>query len=284
MSQILVISDNEILNKLYITNLEVYVGAKVTLVDSTKNAIVEFKKSRPDIIVTMNMINGQDSAGEIHSYLSTVKHKTHLVVIGNPGKEIENIIIVPNSYHLQNLIRSCAHLLGVTAKEMAEKEVPKYYPIEGHFLAKIKEVPCNIFMQLKSSEYTMVAKRGDLIGETIKQFASEGISNLFVNSLDRLLIINLISTSIVDFLKNTEGMEISEKSEAVKTGFEFAASSFSESPAVNAEIMNIASACTKVMEEIVNETPSLKKLLAQVTPENLHHEVDSGPAVGKETW
>jgi len=29
---------------------------------------------------------------------------------------------------------------------------------------------------------------------------------------------------------------------------------------------------------------SLKKLLAHVTPENLHHEVDSGPAVGKETW
>jgi len=29
---------------------------------------------------------------------------------------------------------------------------------------------------------------------------------------------------------------------------------------------------------------SLKKLLAQVTPENLHHEVDSGAAVGKETW
>lgn len=262
MGQILVISDNEILNQLYITNLEVYLGAKVTLVDTTKAAINEFKKSRPDIIITMNMINGQDSASEIHAYLLSVKHKTHLVVIGNPGKEIENIVIVPNSYHLQNLIRSCAQLLGVTAKDMAEKEVPQYYPIEGHFLAKIKEVPCNVYMMMKSGDYTMVAKRGDLIGQTIKQFASEGISNLYVNSLDRLLIINIISTSIVDFLKNTEGLETSEKSEAVKTGFNFAASSFSESPAVTAEIMNIASACTKVMEEIVNETPSLKKLLS----------------------
>ena len=262
MSQILVISDNEILNQLYITNLEVYLGAKVTLVDTTKGAISEFKKSRPDIIITMSMINGQDSASEIHAFLSTIKHKTHLVVIGNPGKEIENIIIVPNSYHLQNLIRSCAQLLGVTAKDMAEKEVPQYYPIEGHFLAKINEVPCNVYMQMKSGEYTMVAKRGDLIGQTIKQFASEGISNLFVNSLDRLLIINLISTSIVDFLKNTEGLETTVKSEAVKTGFNFAASSFSESPAVTTEIMNIATACTKVMEEIVNETPSLKKLLS----------------------
>lgn len=262
MSQILVISDNEILNQLYITNLEVYLGAKVTLVDTTRGAIVEFKKSRPDIIVTMSMINGMDSASEMHAYLSTVKHKTHMVVIGSPGKEIENIIVVPNSYNLQNLIRSCAQLLGVTAKEMAEKEVPQYYPIESHFLSKIKEVPCSVYMLMKSGEYTMVAKRGDLIGQTIKQFASEGISNLYVNSLDRLLIINIISTSIVEFLKNTEGLETSVKSEAVKTGFNFAASSFTESPAVTAEIMNIASACTKVMEEIVNETPSLKKLLS----------------------
>lgn len=29
---------------------------------------------------------------------------------------------------------------------------------------------------------------------------------------------------------------------------------------------------------------SLKKLLAQITEENMHHEVDSGPAVGIEAW
>jgi len=29
---------------------------------------------------------------------------------------------------------------------------------------------------------------------------------------------------------------------------------------------------------------TLKKLLAQITADNLHHEVDSGPAVGIEVW
>ena len=29
---------------------------------------------------------------------------------------------------------------------------------------------------------------------------------------------------------------------------------------------------------------TLKQLLARVTKENLHHEVDSGPAIGNETW
>ena len=31
-------------------------------------------------------------------------------------------------------------------------------------------------------------------------------------------------------------------------------------------------------------TPTLKQLLAKVTPENLHHEVDSGATVGQERW
>ena len=30
--------------------------------------------------------------------------------------------------------------------------------------------------------------------------------------------------------------------------------------------------------------PSLRQLLAKVTKENLHHEVDTGPARGNETW
>ena len=262
MGQILVISDNEILNQLYITNLEVYLGAKVVLVNSTDKALAQLKISRPDLLITMNMINGQDCTSPIYNYLLTNKLNTKLIVIGNPGKELADVIVVPNSYNLQNLLRSCAQVLGVTAKSMAEKEVPQYYPIENQFLAKIREVPCNVYMQMKDSSYTIVAKKGDVIGETIKQFVKEGVTTLFVNSLDRLLIINVISTSIVEFLEQTEGLETSEKSEALKTGFLFAASNFSDSPAITAEIMTLANSCTKVMEEIVTETPSLKKLLA----------------------
>lgn len=262
MGQILVISDNEILNQLYITNLEVYLGAKVVLVNSTASAFEQLKRSRADLLITINMINGQDSAGVVYEHLITNQLKTKLVIIGNPSKELADVIVVPNSYNLQNLIRSCAQVLGVTAKSMAEKEVPLYYPIENQFLAKIREVPCNVYMQMKDGSYTIIAKKGDLIGSTIKQFVSEGVTTLFVNSLDRLLIINVISTSIVDFLEQTEGLETTEKSEALKTGFMFAASNFSDSPAVTAEIMTLANACTKVMEEIVTETPSLKKLLA----------------------
>jgi len=39
-----------------------------------------------------------------------------------------------------------------------------------------------------------------------------------------------------------------------------------------------------VIRPVAEPTLTLKQLLARVTKENLYHEVDTGPAVGKETW
>ena len=86
MGQILVISDNEILNQLYVTNLEVYLGAKVVLVNSTEKAFEQLKRNRADLLITINMINEQDSASLVYAHLLANNYKTKLVVIGNPNK------------------------------------------------------------------------------------------------------------------------------------------------------------------------------------------------------
>jgi antitoxin MazE len=39
-----------------------------------------------------------------------------------------------------------------------------------------------------------------------------------------------------------------------------------------------------VIEALVQEPLNLDALLAQVTAENLHREVDTGPSVGGEVW
>jgi antitoxin MazE len=39
-----------------------------------------------------------------------------------------------------------------------------------------------------------------------------------------------------------------------------------------------------VITPIAKPEPSLKQLLAKVTKENLHHEVDTGSVLGNETW
>ena len=39
-----------------------------------------------------------------------------------------------------------------------------------------------------------------------------------------------------------------------------------------------------VITPVAKPKLTLKQLLAKVTKENLHHEVDTGPATGNETW
>ncbi len=39
-----------------------------------------------------------------------------------------------------------------------------------------------------------------------------------------------------------------------------------------------------VITPVTKPELSLKQLLAKITSENLHHEVDTGPATGNETW
>ena len=39
-----------------------------------------------------------------------------------------------------------------------------------------------------------------------------------------------------------------------------------------------------LVEPVGDATPSLDQLLATVTDQNLHHEVDTGPAAGNEAW
>jgi antitoxin MazE len=39
-----------------------------------------------------------------------------------------------------------------------------------------------------------------------------------------------------------------------------------------------------VITPVAKPQPTLKQLLAKITRANLHHEVDTGPATGNETW
>lgn len=265
MSKTLVVSDNEILNQLYLINLEVYLATEVTLVPSTQKAEeLIISGGQFDLIITMNMINGHDSAHALHEFLAKNKISIPLLVIGNPTKEIPDIIVLQSSFHLQPLLRACAQVLNVTAKSMASMEVPDYFAVSTSFLIRLREAPCAVFLQVKKNEeqsFVMVAKLGSNLTEVIKKFEAEGIEYLYVNRLERLLIINKISLVICDFIKSTEKLGMVEKSAALEVGFDFVAKDFSQTPQATAEIMNIANACTKVMGEMTKEAPGLKALL-----------------------
>ncbi len=264
MSHTLIISDNEILNQLYITNLEVYLATKTTLTINSEEAIEILSKQAFDLVICMSMINGHDLVGEVYDHIKKMGKSLPLISIGTPERELSDVVIVKSSYLLQNLIQCSAKILGVTAKQMANMEMTQYYSVEAKFLLKISTVPCPVYLQTRnreSDEYIMIAKKGDK-PELFKKFTDEGVSKLYVNSIDRLSIVNLVSIAICELIKDTEGLSTSEKSVALSSGFEFVAATFGQTPVAVAEIMKIATSCTKVMNDVVKDIPSLKNLLS----------------------
>lgn len=271
MTKTLVVSDNEILNQLYAINLEVYLNTQVTLVETPVKAMHAIQKAQEanqaayDLIVTMTMINGHDAASTLYEFLDDNNFSIPMIVVGSPEKELAGIIVVPTSYNLQNLIRSAASILKVTAKSMAGLDVPEFYAVETEFLMRLREAPCPVYMQLKKSgdenQFTMIAKKGSDLKTILRKFLEEGITSVFVNRLDRLLIINQVSSILCDFIKSTTEMGVIERSQALQSGFDFAASDFCHTPEVAQEILAVAEACTKVMDEVVKDTPGLKSLL-----------------------
>ena len=266
MTKTLVISDNEILNQLYLINLEVYLATDVELVFTTLDAqLLIDSGNKFDLILTVNMIGGQDSALAIASFLKAKNLNIPMVIIGNPTIEIPNSTTIQSSYHLESLLRSCAKILGITSKSMSALELPDFYRIEIKFLMLLKNSPCQIFLQVKHSNeedsYTMIAKKESDTSDVIKKLSTEGIVHLYVKKMDRLLVTGQISKNLCELIKNTEHSGLDKKVFVCEEAFDFVASGFCQTSGAILEVVALATSCSKLMEEISNDAPGLRHLM-----------------------
>jgi len=260
MSKTLVISDNEILNIMYSMNLEVYLATQATICTSVEQAFgVLAKDSSYQLVLTSNQLKGKDISSEVHDQIKKLHPTIPLVIIGNPAKLLTGVEVVQSSYNLQNLLRVSAKILGVTAKSMASLEVPEFFVMDTQHLRKIKLAPCPVYNKdSKTGSYDIIAKKGDSLSEIAKLYLEKKVEKLYVYRLDRLTIINSLSSLLTELIMSTPNVNVGEKSKALEAGFEFVANDFCQSPEAVKEVMALASACTKAMEDVSTSVPNLK--------------------------
>lgn len=265
MRNVLLVSDNEILNDLYVLNLEVYTGTKVIVLTEAKSATEYLTKNpNPDVIVSLNMINGQETALVLQQFIEKSGLAIPFIVLGSLPKNMVNVINVSSAYNLQHFIRVIAKILGVTAKEMAEKIVTPFYPVPTKSVLGVNNAECSIYLETRKNDeendYILVLKKGSPISATIKKLYQDGIHTLYVNANDRLVMVNQVSSRVLDILKASDS-PIEKKIEALSKGFEFVASQLVNTPEVSKELAQLSQACVKSMEEISKDTPNLRGLL-----------------------
>jgi HD-GYP domain-containing protein (c-di-GMP phosphodiesterase class II) len=271
MSKTLVVCDNEFLNMLYIMNLEVYLATSVELVSSAEMAISEMRgKKKYDLIISLEICGKKEAFKQVHEYLKSYGVKTPIIMLGgSEDKEVDaRTFFISSRYNVQAILKKSANLLGVTARQMAEMQMDEYYGVSLVSIFTLSKAPCNIYQKTEAG-HTLVAKKDDVVAEIFKNLKVSRVEQVYVRSRDRLVLINGASIMLIEkmskILSNSDGLTTEQKIENLSDGYEFAASSLFSSDEVKQEVQEIATASTKVMQDVTKDIPSLKGLLATMT-------------------
>ena len=200
MAHGLLISDHEILNDLYHLNLKAFVDLGLTTKTSLEDAlkIIELD-AYGDIIITLSQINGEDAALAITELLEKKGVDVPVVVIGERS-QISNtakVSTLPANLNIPVLIKKCAEILGVTAKDMAGKAVPEYYPIPISLMEAFESSPCSIFIKTSTSptsnEFVQILEAKAPLKEKAELYKEKGAINFYIPSSMRLEFTNKVS-------------------------------------------------------------------------------------------
>jgi HD-GYP domain-containing protein (c-di-GMP phosphodiesterase class II)/CheY-like chemotaxis protein len=268
MKKILIVSDNEFLNLLYVMNLEVYLAVNTTLVVSLAAAIETLKsKEKFDLILTLEIVNKESATKALETHLKSFAQKIPMIIAGAEKDDLisENVFGVIGKFNIQGILKTSAKILGITAKQMAELDVGAYYPISIAPLLGFSKAPCQIFTQ-NGSSYKSLVRSDDPLGDLLVELNKKGTQQVFVNSKDRLVITNKISLTIIEkitaSLKNLENAPVEKKVQALSDGYEFAAANLFSSDEIKQQMQEIATASAKVMQDVAKDSSSVKSLLA----------------------
>ncbi|MGK0367560.1 MAG: HD-GYP domain-containing protein (c-di-GMP phosphodiesterase class II) [Thermoproteota archaeon] len=266
MSQALLISKNKTLNNLYSLNLNVYVATNVSIkTDYIKAAKLLTLNPNFDVIITLYSKEEKDSIVKLIELASKLEKPIPVIIVGTKEDIIKsNLIQIPNQYSLKELLKAVANILQVTAQQMAEKAVPKYFPIPVDILYSLDNAICDIYFKDEVNpfeyKYLKIIDKSQEMNDSLDKFSDDGTSVLYVESQYRLTFINETSRYILKELESSDvGGE--ERVKVLAHGFDFISDQLFENKATPVELQSISSTCVAAINRVVTEYPKLQNLL-----------------------
>lgn len=269
MSQAILISDNEVINSLYELNLRAYVATNVTVKKSIDGAIKLVEQSpNIDAIICFRELNNKDNSFEkLKLFLTEKSLAIPMVVMGEPGTALANAIVIKNKYDIKSLLRSMAKILEITAKDMADKEVPQYFPIPLKLFSQIETSHCDIYFRNQKEnfeyEYFKIIEAGTPIADKLTNYSNQGVKHLFIDADQRLKFINKTSGMVIEEL-NREDISSSERLEITAQGMGIVAEEIFESKVLSEQVAQISTACSESIAKVAKDVPQLKVLLGML--------------------
>ncbi len=273
MSNILIISDNEVLNSLYTVNLKIYTDSKVVTCKSLEDAIeyIENHENEIDLVYSLCMIDEEDTALLAYHHLIENEREIPIIVIGNQSEAPDEVSVVGNPYDIRGIIQSAANTFGVTAKDMAEKDMPDFYPMPIRMYFSLTLTPCDTFYRVREENgefsYHKIFVKDEAIWPKVKDYLDEGISTLYVPSEQRFSFAKQVTTQLIDDLngiKEDPKTKVGVKLDKVEQGIETVAEQIFDGE-MTKEVIELSNQCMDTIVEVLDDVPDLKGILKELT-------------------
>jgi HD-GYP domain-containing protein (c-di-GMP phosphodiesterase class II) len=269
LSHALLISSNEVICNLYEINMRAYVGTNISIkedYDSAK-ALLEHAPDLNAVLVINNNESDQAQIQNLETFMQENSIKAPLIIVGPKKGEFNSKLLIKNKYDIRSILQTMAKILEITAKEMAQRPVPKFFPIPIRLIKTMEETDCDIYYRNQGDDlevdYFKIIEKDSEIGDKINKYLDQGVKELFVDSQFRLKFINKASAAIINELNN-EDTTTDEKIEIISQGQGLVAEDIYESEEISEEVAKISETCIQAIHETVKDVPKVKSLLAML--------------------
>ncbi|MBF0362904.1 MAG: hypothetical protein HQK49_17930 [Oligoflexia bacterium] len=269
MGHALIVSDNDVVNDIYIVNFNAYVATNVTIKKSHEEAIKLLEQNPSiDIIISLAQINAQPTARLIYVFLKNNKKNIPLMSIGENKAFANDVINISSVYNIKEIIRSVAKLLEITAKDMVVMPVPDYFPIPLKMFLTLLKVECDVFYRHSSSsinhEYIRILEKGTKdIASKVNVYLNQNITTLYIPASERLRFINLASSSLITQLES-QVVSTSERVDLAEQGLELITSEIFENKVASEEVIKISKLCVNSVQQVIKESTRFNDLLSNL--------------------
>jgi hypothetical protein len=265
MHTILILDNDDHLGKLYTASLEAYIGASVIALTDIDKAAEYIFNHNPDLIITRSPIEQRDIGFKFSLLIQKKQLDSKLIIIGKTKLTSEEAVIFDESVEVPEIIRKSAEILGITAKEMAERDVGKFYPIKTNLLAPNLVLVCPVYRRVKDSdEYALFLKKeSKLHPEIITILKDENEDFIYIESGDRLKFVNSLTVFLSEMLAD-DHLSLQDSILFANQGYTVIREATSKI-SIPPEVVQLTENNIDTMSSIVKRIPKLNELMEMTT-------------------
>jgi hypothetical protein len=190
-------------SQLYSVGLEAYVGVEVVVMQSIEDVLDYLASNSPYIIILRSPIEERDSGIRIVQKIEEMHTKPKLIILGKSKVNNYDAIFLEETVDVRILIKKCASILGINAREMAEKDVGDFYPIKLSVIIPNLALVCPVYRRDKDMSYSLfLDKDSKLHAEIITILKNTKEDYIYVESAHRLKFVNSLMIFLAEILSD----------------------------------------------------------------------------------